>query len=196
MPTRPYRLILASSSPYRAELLRRLQLPFEIAAPAVDESPLSDETARELALRLAEKKARAVESRFPNSLIIGSDQVAALEGQLLGKPGHHAAAVAQLHHNSGKWVDFYTSLCLLNSTSGRVQRDLDLYSVRFRDLTSDQIESYLQREQPYQCAGSFKAEGLGVALLQRHHGDDPTALIGLPLISLVRMLEREGVDIL
>lgn len=189
-------LVLASTSPYRKALLQRLGLPFETASPAADETPLPGETPDQLVRRLAEAKARAVAKQFPDALIIGSDQVAVLEGAILGKPGTHAAAMAQLRAASGKRVSFRTGLCLLNSGTGGAQVEVVSFDVCFRELTGEQIESYLRKEMPYDCAGSFKSEGLGIALFQRLEGDDPNALIGLPLIRLIAMLEAEGIDVL
>ncbi|MEW5755952.1 MAG: nucleoside triphosphate pyrophosphatase [Pseudomonadota bacterium] len=189
-------LVLASTSPYRKELLQRLGLPFETAAPEVDESRAPGELAEDLVRRLAEQKARAVAARFPDSLIIGSDQVAVLGDTILGKPGTHERAVEQLTAASGRHVSFLTGLCLHNSRTGHSQVDMIPFHVVFRHLTPRQIEHYLRQEQPYNCAGSFKSEGLGIALFERLEGDDPTALIGLPLIRLVRMLEREGISVL
>ncbi|MFA7094935.1 MAG: Maf family nucleotide pyrophosphatase [Gammaproteobacteria bacterium] len=192
----PPRLVLASTSPYRRELLGRLGLAFETAAPEVDESRIPEEFPEALVRRLAEAKARAVAARFPEALIIGSDQVAIVDGMILGKPGTHVAAAAQLHRLSGRRVTFLTGLCLLNANSGRVQLDVIPFHVIFRTLTEDMVENYLRREQPYDCAGSFKSEGLGIALFERLEGDDPTALVGLPLIRLSRMLEAENLPVL
>ncbi len=189
-------LVLASTSPYRRELLNRLGLTFATAAPSVDEARLPDESPEDLVRRLSEAKARAVAASHPNALIIGSDQVAVLDGKILGKPGDHANAVKQLRAASGKQVTFLTGLCLCNSASGAVQVDRVPFAVEFRALTPQQIENYLQREQPYNCAGSFKSEGLGISLFRRMAGDDPSALIGLPLIRLIDMLQREGVAVL
>ena len=190
------KLILASTSPYRRELLDRLGLAFETAAPAVDETRLAEESPAQLVRRLSEAKARAVAATRPDALVIGSDQVAVLDGKILGKPGDHANAVKQLRAASGKQVTFLTGLCLFNSATGQLQVDQVTFDVEFRALTPQQIENYLQREQPYNCAGSFKSDGLGVSLFRRMAGDDPSALIGLPLIRLVDMLEREGVSVL
>jgi len=190
------RLILASTSPFRRELLTRLGLPFETRAPDTDESRLPGEDAVALVARLAECKARAVAQHEPGALIIGSDQVAVLGEDILGKPGTHERAVAQLSRASGNTVIFQTGLCLLDSDSGRTQVATVPFQVAFRALQTHQIEAYLRREQPYQCAGSFKAEGLGIALFERLLGDDPNSLIGLPLIRLVNMLENEGVTVL
>jgi MAF protein len=190
------RLILASTSSYRKELLQRLQLPFDTVAPWVNETRHPGEAPRDLVLRLAEAKARAVAVEHPDALIIGSDQVAVYDGDILGKPGTHERAAAQLRRASGRRVTFLTGLCLLNSATGYCQVDLARFRVYFRTLTDAQIESYLRREQPYHCAGSFKSEGLGIALFERMEGDDPTALIGLPLIRLVDMLGQAGMAVL
>jgi len=186
-------LVLASTSTYRSELLRRLQLPFETAAPEVDETPLPGESARATSERLAQEKARAVAVRYPDALIIGSDQVALLEGQQLGKPLTHDNAVRQLRAMRGKTTCFYTAVALLNSRTGNMQVEVAENQVRLRDLSDAEIEGYLLREQPYHCAGSAKSEGLGIALMSRMAGDDPNALIGLPLILLCGMLRRENV---
>lgn len=192
MPT----LVLASTSPYRRELLGRLGLPFVVANPLTDESPLPGETPEALALRLAEAKARAVADAYPDALIIGSDQVATVDGKIHGKPGDHARAVTQLRELSGKTVNFFTGLCLYNSRSGRSQMRGVPTLVSFRQLTDQEIENYLRREPAYNCAGSAKSEGLGIALLAGLQGDDPNALVGLPLIALCDMLRDEGVAIL
>ena len=196
IPADRRRLILASSSPFRRELLARLELPFQTLTPAVDETPLPGEDAFALVTRLAESKARSIAEQKPDTLIIGSDQAATLDAKLLGKPGSHEQATAQLAAASGKTMVFYTGLCLLDAASGRIQIDAVPFKVVFRSLSISQIESYLRREQPYQCAGSFKSEGLGIALFERLEGDDPTSLIGLPLIRLTRMLEAEGIAVL
>lgn len=189
-------LVLASTSPFRRELLARLGLPFAVCDPAIDEDPLPGEEATGLVARLAERKARAVAPLWPAALIIGSDQVAVLDGEIIGKPGDHPRAVAQLRRASGQTVTFYTGLCLLDSGSDQQQVAVEPFRVVFRPLTTAMIEAYLHREQPYQCAGSFKSEGLGIALFERLDGDDPTSLIGLPLIWLTRMLEAAGAPIL
>jgi septum formation protein len=186
-------LVLASSSIYRSELLKRLQLPFEIMAPDVDETPLPHESARATSERLAQVKARAVAGDHPDALIIGSDQVALLEGRQLGKPLSHDNAVGQLRAMRGKTTCFYTALALLNSKTGNLQTGVAENFVTLRDLSDAEIEGYLLKEQPYHCAGSAKAEGLGIALISRLTGDDPNALIGLPLIMLIEMLRRENV---
>lgn len=193
--TRNPKLVLASTSPYRKELLSRLKVPFEVAAPEVDETPLPGEAPQDTALRLAQLKARAVKEKFPDALIIGSDQVAVLEGTQLGKPHTHDNAVKQLRFMRGKTVGFHTALCLYNSRTDRMQAEVVLYLVSFRDLSDAQIEGYLRKEQPYNCAGSAKSEGLGIALIAKMEGSDPNALIGLPLIRLVDMLASEGVTL-
>ena len=188
-------LILGSTSRYRRELLARLQLPFEVASPEVDETPQIGETPRAIALRLALAKARAVAMRFPQAVVIGSDQVADLAGQALGKPGDHARATAQLRSMRGQTVVFHTALAVLNTRSGHAQVAGVPTRVRFRDLDDDEIRRYVERERPLDCAGSAKSEGLGITLLEAMSGDDPTALIGLPLIALSRMLRAEGVTL-
>jgi septum formation protein len=188
-------LVLASTSPYRRALLARLRLPFEVESPGVDETALSGETARDTALRLAQAKARAVTPKFPRALVIGSDQVATLDGERLGKPGGHERAVAQLKAMRGRTVVFHTALALLNSTSGAMQAAEVPTQVRFRDYSDKEIERYLEIERPYDCSGSAKIEGLGVVLVERVSGDDPTALIGLPLVQLCAMLRNEGVTL-
>ncbi|MCB1758354.1 MAG: septum formation inhibitor Maf [Gammaproteobacteria bacterium] len=189
------KLVLASTSPFRAALLEKLGLAFSTSAPQVDESPLAGESAQDLVCRLSQAKARAVASRFPAALIIGSDQVACIDGGILGKPLTRDNAIAQLQRASGRSVDFYTGLSLFNVASGRVQTLCEPYRVHFRTLTNGEIERYLNVEEPYNCAGSFKSEGLGIALFERLEGDDPNALIGLPLIRLVQMLAVEGVRV-
>lgn len=189
-------LVLASTSPFRRELLGKLGLEFATAAPDVDESPQPGESAEALVKRLAEAKARAVAADYPDALIIGSDQVAVLDQRILGKPGSHERAVEQLGAASGKAVTFLTGLCLFDSATGRAQTVVEPFQVVFRDLSTTQIENYLRREQPYNCAGSFKSEGLGIALFRRLEGDDPNALVGLPLIRLTEMLQSEGMDVL
>ena len=188
------RLILASSSPYRRELLARLQLDFECDSPDIDESALTDESAEQLVQRLALEKSRAVATRQPNSLIIGSDQAAVLaDGTVLGKPGTADKAVQQLMAASGSRVIFLTGLCLLNSETGKSQLCCEQYAVQFRTFTEDMARRYVEKEQPLNCAGSFKSEGLGITLFEKFIGDDPNSLIGLPLIRLTRMLEEEGI---
>lgn len=188
-------LVLASSSPYRRELLARLRLPFEVMSPDVDETPLANEAPQETALRLAQLKARAVADKFPDALIIGSDQVALLDEQQIGKPHTHDNAVKQLRAASGKRMTFHTALCLYNSKSGNMQARVVPITIQFRTLSDAVIERYLAAEQPYNCAGSAKSEGLGITLIERFEGEDPNALIGLPLIALVDMLHQEGVAI-
>ena len=185
--------MLASTSRYRRDLLERLRLPFEVASPNVDETPTPRETPAAMALRLAQSKARAVAAAFPDALIIGCDQVATLEGTCLGKPGSHPNAVAQLQAMRGKEVTFHTALALLNSRSSALQAVDVPTTVRFRNYSDHEIERYLGLEQPYDCAGSAKIEGLGIILVERVVGDDPSALIGLPLIQLAAMLRKEGV---
>ena len=188
-------LVLGSTSPYRRELLQRLGLSFDIASPHTDEQRLPDEPAEALVRRLAAAKAKSVARFHPEALIIGSDQVAVLDQEILGKPGNHERAVAQLRAASGRTVRFLTGLCLYNSALGREQVEVVPYSVTFRRLDDERIERYVDREQPLNCAGSFKSEGLGIALFERMEGNDPTALIGLPLITLVTMLSQEGVPL-
>ncbi len=189
-------LVLGSTSRYRRELLSRLAVPFEVAAPDVDETPLPGETPQALAQRLALAKAHAVAAKFPHAVVIGSDQVADLHGQPLGKPGTHERAVAQLRSMRGQTVIFQTALAVVCLDTGFVQQDVAQVSVLFRNLTDDEIENYLRAEQPYDCAGSAKSEGLGIALLERIDSDDPTALIGLPLIRTARMIRAAGVHLL
>lgn len=189
------RIVLASTSPYRRALLERLRLPFEVRDPRVDEAPLPGEPARDISLRLAQLKARAVAPSFPNSLVIGCDQVAVLEGECLGKPGSHANAVSQLKAMRGKSVLFHTALALLNTESAAMQTAEVPTAVYFRQYDDNEIERYLELERPYDCAGSAKIEGLGIVLVDRVSGDDPSALIGLPLMQLAAMLRREGVAI-
>ncbi|WP_268797238.1 Maf family protein [Pseudomonas huanghezhanensis] len=188
-------LLLASSSPYRRELLERLRLPFVCASPDIDESPQPSETATNLVQRLAREKAQALAARFPGHLIIGSDQVAVLDQQILGKPHTFESARQQLLASSGKSVSFLTGLALLNTDTNHCQVDCVRFTVHMRELTVERIERYLQAEQPLDCAGSFKAEGLGVSLFRATEGPDATSLIGLPLIRLVDMLMDEGIDL-
>jgi len=190
------RLILGSTSPYRREILARLRVAFEVAAPDVDETPQPAERPMELACRLAMAKARSVAALFPDCVVIGSDQVADLDGQPLGKPGDHARATAQLRKMSGKAVIFQTAVAVVCQDSGFAQLDLAPVKVRLRDLTDAEIETYLQAETPYDCAGSAKSEGLGIALLESIENDDPTALVGLPLIRTCRMIRAAGVKVL
>lgn len=186
-------LLLASSSPYRKALLERLALPFKTASPDIDETPRPAETAENLALRLSKSKALALAAQFPGHWIIGSDQVACLpDGTLLHKPGNHARAIQQLQQSSGHRVVFLTGLCLLDSDSGENQQVCEPFNTHFRPLSDEEIESYLKREQPYDCAGSFKMEGLGITLFDRLEGRDPNSLVGLPLIALNEMLRNWG----
>ena len=191
--TRP--LVLGSTSIYRRELLARLQVPFAVEAPHVDETPLPGELPDPLARRLAEAKARAVAKRHPHAVVIGSDQVADLEGEPLGKPGNHANAVQQLTRMSGRTVIFQTALSVVCLETGFAQHDLAPVRVRFRELRREEIEAYLRKEQPYDCAGSAKSEGLGIALLDAIDSDDPSALVGLPLIRTCRMLRAAGLRV-
>ncbi len=190
------KLILASSSPYRRALLSRLKISFETISPDVDETPKPGETPEQLVERLSREKARKVAAMHRDALVIGSDQVAVYNGKIVGKPHDHDKAVAQLKEASGRTVMLYTGLVLHNAATGKEQCEVLPYRVTFRNLTDEQIESYLRKEQPYSCAGSVKSEGLGIALLEKFDGDDPNTLIGLPLIRLVRMLENEGVKII
>ncbi len=186
------RIVLASTSPFRAELLGRLQIPFEQAAPEVDEARLPDESPRAMVRRLAEAKARAVADTMQDGLVIGSDQCAVIDGRVLGKPGGFERAFEQLRASSGRAVRFETGLCVVDAASGRAEVDCVPFEVGFRALDDARIRNYLLREQPWNCAGSFKSEGLGITLFRHLRGDDPTALIGLPLIRLVSMLEAFG----
>ena len=190
------KLILGSTSPYRRELLTRLRIPFDVIAPDVDESPQPGETPKQLACRLAMAKAREVAAKFPSSVVIGSDQVADLDGQPLGKPGDHLRAVAQLQKMRGKTVVFQTAVAVVCQETKFAQMDLAQVKVKFRDLSDAEIETYLRAETPYDCAGSAKSEGLGIALLESIENDDPTALVGLPLIRTYQMLQAAGICIL
>lgn len=190
-----FALVLASTSRYRRELLARLALPFETAAPDVDETPRAGEAPRELALRLALEKAQAVAVRKPQAIVIGSDQVADLHGQPLGKPGTHERAAAQLARMSGQTVLFHTAVAVVQASRGFAQSSLATVTVRFRTLDAATIERYLLAEQPYDCAGSAKSEGLGIALLQAIESNDPTALIGLPLIRTAQLLRAAGLTL-
>lgn len=192
----PRPLILASTSAYRRELLERLHLPFTVIASDVDEVALPNERPEQLACRLALAKATAVATQHPNSVVIGSDQVADLNGLALGKPGNHARAVAQLQRMRGQTVIFHTAVAVACQATGFAQTELAQVRVQFRPLTDEQIERYLLAERPYDCAGSAKSEGLGIALLARIDNDDPTALIGLPLIRTCQLLEAAGLKVL
>ncbi|QYF92562.1 Maf family nucleotide pyrophosphatase [Massilia sp. PAMC28688] len=187
----PSRLILASSSAYRRELLARLRLPFAVMLPELDERPLPAEAPQATALRLARAKAEAVAARAPGSVVIGSDQVATLDGEQIGKPGSHAAALAQLQRMRGRRVVFHTALCVVDAAGGAELENVQTF-VTFRDLPDAELDAYLRIEQPYDCAGSAKNEGLGIAILERIDSSDPTALTGLPLIALTGMLRRAG----
>jgi len=189
-------LVLGSTSPFRRSLLEKLGLPFQCAKPEVDESALANESADALVARLAEAKAAAVAKDYPDALIIGSDQVAVVDGQILGKPKTHERAVEQLSAASGKVVTFYTGLCLFNSATGKSQIEVEPFEVHFKHLSPAQINGYLYKEEPYNCAGSFKSEGLGILLFDKLSGRDPNTLIGLPLITLGEMLANEGIDVL
>lgn len=190
-----HNLILSSTSPFRKTLLEKLGIPFTSASPNIDEVALANENAQQLVRRLAEKKAKAVATTHPNALIIGSDQVATIDGSIVGKPGNRAKAIEQLVQASGKKITFYTGLCLYNSHTEQSQLCCEQFHVHFRSLELAQIERYLDIEQPYNCAGSFKSEGLGIALFRKLEGDDPNSLIGLPLIRLIDMLANEGVSV-
>ncbi|ENZ8429400.1 septum formation inhibitor Maf [Klebsiella aerogenes] len=185
-------LLLASTSPWRRMLLEKLSLPFECAAPEVNETPLPGESARQLVVRLAQAKAQALASRFPQHLIIGSDQVCVLDGDITGKPHTEENAYRQLRKASGTIVTFYTGLALYNSANGHLQTECEPFDVHFRHLSDQEIEAYIRKENPLQCAGSFKSEGLGITLFERLEGRDPNSLVGLPLIALCQMLRREG----
>ena len=193
-PSSKPQIVLGSTSPFRRELLLRLGLDFSTASPNIDESPEPDERPETLVRRLAQLKASAVAGSYSNALIIGSDQVATIDGKILGKSGSHQRAIEQLTLASGKRVTFFTGLCLLNSTTGNLQVCCEPFHVHFRELDSEDIENYLLHEKPYNCAGSFKSEGLGITLFRKMEGDDPNSLIGLPLIRLVDMLYNEGID--
>lgn len=188
-------LLLASSSPARQSLLSRLGLPFVSCSPDIDETAQPGEDAIHLTRRLSEAKARALAARHPDTLIIGSDQALTLDGEILGKPGSHERAREQLSRLSGRTVTFHTGLCLLNARNNHCQVTVEPFEVTFRPLTADQIERYLQADQPYGCAGSFKSEALGISLFERFHGRDPNSLVGLPLMALVDFLLAEGLTL-
>ena len=189
-------LILASSSPYRKELLARLRLSFETISPEIDETPLPEEAPQDTALRLAQVKAHKIAETHPQALVIGCDQVATLDGVQLGKPGNHENAIKQLQMMRGRTVIFHSALCLYNAQTQNMQAEVVPYEVAFRELTDAQIERYLRAEEPYNCAGSAKSEGLGISLISSMQGSDPNALIGLPLIQLVTMLQNENVSVI
>ena len=186
-------LVLASTSPFRAELLLRLTLPFDTFAPDIDETPKPGESPEAMVRRLTAAKADAARPHYPAHLVIASDQCAVCDGRIIGKPGNHENAVAQLSGFAGKEVRFLTGLALLNTDTGNLQLDIVPFGVTFRDLHRNEIERYLRKERPYHCAGSFKSEGLGITLFEKMSGDDPNALIGLPLIRLVTFLRQEGI---
>jgi septum formation protein len=188
-------LVLASSSPFRRQLLAQLQVPFKVVIPDIDETPRAQEEPQGLVERLAIEKAQVVGVNLPDSLIIGSDQVASYKGKIVGKPGDRATAIEQLLGASGQTVRLYTGVALLNSNSGVIRSRVIPYEVVFRDITLAMIEGYLEREEPYGCCGSLRADGLGVALLARISGDDPSALIGLPLITVIDLLAQENYPI-
>ncbi len=184
-------IILASTSPWRRALLEKLGMPFECAAPTTDETPLAGESPRHLVLRLAQDKAQSLAHLYPHHLIIGSDQVCVLEGEITGKPHTEENARAQLRKASGNIVTFYTGLALFNSATGHLQTECEPFDVHFRHLSEQEIDDYIRKERPLQCAGSFKSEGLGITLFERLEGRDPNTLVGLPLIALCQMLRRE-----
>ena len=192
----PQKLVLASTSPFRKELLEKLHIEFSTANPQVTEDELPNETAIQLVERLAIAKAQAVTTDFPDALIIGSDQVCLNDGKILGKPGDFDTAFQQLKAASGQHVTFYTGLALINSKTGKIQSLVEPFEVYFRELSDKMITNYLNKEQPYNCAGSFKSEGFGISLFSKFEGKDPNSLIGLPLISLIEMLDKEGVFVL
>lgn len=189
-------IILSSTSPYRKALLERLRINFSCESPDIDETPLTREPVEDMVVRLATAKAQAIADKHPDALIIGSDQSAVLNGEKLSKPGNYENAFQQLSNASGQKITFQTGLCLLNSKTGNVQSTCVPYTVVFKILSAKMIENYLHKEEPYNCAGSFKSEALGIALFDRFEGDDPNALIGLPLIQLVNFLDNEGFSIL
>ena len=189
-------LILGSSSPFRAELLEKLNLTFTQVSPDIDETPAAGETPTQLVKRLASSKALEIAKTHPEALIIGSDQVAVIDNDILGKPGNHQNAMAQLKRASGQDVTFLTGLALYNAKNQHMQSAVEPFTVHFRELSESQIDFYLKKEQPYQCAGSFKSEGFGISLFSKLVGDDPNTLIGLPLIRLIDMLNHEHIDVL
>ncbi|WP_281557100.1 nucleoside triphosphate pyrophosphatase [Thalassomonas sp. RHCl1] len=189
-------LVLASTSPFRKSILAKLNLPFECGKPDIDETAGADESPQALVERLAGEKARAVAAQFPDALIIGSDQVAVCDGQILGKPHTFENGVKQLSQFSNKAVTFYTGLALYNSSTGQTETRVVPFTVHFNPLSQQDIENYLHAERPYNCAGSFKSEGLGICLFKKLEGEDPNTLIGLPLIQLVTMLKTQGLDVL
>ena len=192
----PAPLILASTSPFRRELLARLNLTFQTCKPEVDEAPIAGETAEQLVERLAIAKAKDAKNHFKSGLVIGSDQVCVIDGKILGKPGNYENAIQQLQNASGKTVRFMTGLCLYDIELDRMQSLVEPFDVIFRQLDIQQIEHYLKTEQPYQCAGSFKSEGLGITLFEKLDGNDPNSLIGLPMIQLVNLFKNWDIDVL
>ncbi len=190
------KLVLASGSPFRKALLDKLHLKFETDSPDIDETPLTDESIESMVKRLSESKAKALSSKYPNALIIGSDQSAELKGKILHKSGSYSVAFEQLKNASGQTITFHTGLCLFNSKSGKAETICDPFIVKFRDLTDSEIDNYLKREEPYNCAGSFKSEALGISLFESMQGNDPNTLIGLPLIQLCRMLKENGLSVI
>lgn len=190
------RLILGSSSPFRKALLEKLDLSFDTDSPDIDETPLKGELPKDMVARLAKAKAQAIAERHPQSIIITSDQCATLDGEIIGKPHTHENAVEQLKKASGRAVTFYTSLCVFNAGTNQYQEIVEPFYVYFRELNDTQIENYLKKEEPYKCAGSFKSEGLGISLFERLEGNDPNTLIGLPLIQLIKMLEKNNIHVI
>lgn len=190
------KLILASTSPFRKAILDKLGISFDTASPETDETALDNETPQQLVERLSIAKAKAIADKVESALVIGSDQVSVIDGEIIGKSHTHENAVKQLKNASGKTVTFYTGLCLYNSSTNQYQSEVVPFNVVFRDLTKHQIESYLRKEKPYNCAGSFKSEALGIVLFDKLEGEDPNTLMGLPLIRLVKMLEKENFPIL
>ena len=190
------RIVLGSSSPFRKALLEKLDLSFECDSPDIDETPMKGEHPKDMVARLAKQKADAIAERHPQSVIIASDQCATLDGKIIGKPGDHATAIEQLTAASGRTVTFYTSLCVFNAGTNQYQETVEPFYVYFRELTESQIDNYLKKEEPYNCAGSFKSEGLGISLFDRLEGNDPNTLIGLPLIQLIKMLENVNIQVI
>ncbi|WP_394248251.1 Maf family protein [Vibrio profundi] len=190
-----YQLVLASTSPFRQEILKKLQLNFITAKPDCDETPFRNETPQQLVMRLAENKAKSCTIQEP-SLVIGSDQVCVIDGEIVGKPHTREKAIEQLTRQSGKSITFYTGLSVWDNQAQQANTRVDTFTVHFRQLTQQKIESYVDKEQPFFCAGSFKCEGLGIALFERMEGKDPNTLVGLPLIELIDMLEEQGMDVL
>lgn len=190
------RLILGSSSPFRKELLEKLDLSFDTDSPDIDETPLKGELPKDMVARLAKAKAQAIAERHPQSIIIASDQCATLDGEIIGKPHTHENAVKQLQNASDRAVTFYTSLCVFNAGTNQYQQCVEPFYVYFKELNDTQIENYLKKEEPYNCAGSFKSEGLGISLFERLEGNDPNTLIGLPLIQLIKMLEKNNIQVI